>query len=173
MRFLLQHNEKGVTLVELLVTLGVSAILIVFVVSGSLFIQKYVSNEQQASRLFEELSAISSELRTAIAKANRIQTYSDSLVCASDLNDQVTYSWHDSSFARNGHELLSTSFRLTSVTVEKLELPRPGDSTIYSNVRRYSAGLYRVRVIVADKKGVRDSLTFTVTNEHEKTKFSP
>ena len=166
-------NNRGVTLTELIVAMGISSILLVFVISGSLFVQEYLKSWKRKDKLFEELSFVATVLSKSIHEAREIHPYPDSLVCFSATRERTVYKWIDGHLFKNGNDLTRSGLTLDSLFVGSKGLPKSDNDSILTQGQdsRYSE-LYEVFVVVSDDKGsLSDSLRSVVKNEYIISKY--
>ena len=165
-------NNKGITLTELIVTMGISSILLIFIISGSLFIKNYIKKQNQNNKIYEELSFIQNELEKSISSGRSIVTQKDSLIVISKLGVITTYNWQNHTFTRNDHPLLSHGMSIESLSVQKIQLPKTGDSTILKqDVGQIKSGVYEVFIKISDSKQITDSINTIVLNNYETIKY--
>ena len=69
MSFSCLHNNRGLTITELVVAMGIASILLVFVVSGSLFVQDYLQGWRHKDIIWEELVYLQRDLTELIASS--------------------------------------------------------------------------------------------------------
>jgi len=165
-------NERGLTLTELIVALAISSILLIFVVSGNLFVQNYIRSWKQSDKIYEELAFVSSVISEAVFESRGINLYQDSLVCWSKTRDKTVYAWGDGSLDKNGAVLSRAGLRLDTLAIATLELQKEGDSVIFikgQDVRR--CGLFEVYIVISDARNLTDSLRSVVRNEYAIVKY--
>lgn len=165
-------NESGLTLVELIVTMGLSSLLIVMLVSGSIFIQKYLAQWRQQGALTEELAFVKSELQSAFASAQHIQIDADTLTTSTTDGITTTYAWPGGSFTKNGRALLQSGVKVRSLTLEELTLTMPDTLNILSmNMGGGLHSRYRISVAIESERGYSDSLSFLVRHTYAFFKY--
>ena len=106
MSFCLLTNNKGVTLVELIVALGITSLVLVFVISGSLFIQKHLRDWKQADLLVEELAFIRQDLSQTIRTGRSVMLRQDSIICTSHAGAETVFHWQEGGLSANDRPLL-------------------------------------------------------------------
>lgn len=165
-------NSKGLTITELIVTMGISAILLIFITSGSLFIKNYVQKQSQSSKIFEELSFVLKELESSISNGKEIVLKNDSLIVTSNSDKITIYNWGNNVFLRNNHILSSHGFRVDSLEIIKIQLRKTTDSTIFNQkINQTQSGAYKVFIKISDSKNHSDSIQTIVENMYEKIKY--
>jgi prepilin-type N-terminal cleavage/methylation domain-containing protein len=161
-------NSRGVTLVELIVALAISSILLVAMVSASVFVQKFVTNWQQRDSLAEELAFIRSELAPRLSRAQRIRSASDTIQVLDHERRVTTYCWRGHRLTRDGRDVLRPGYQLTSLRLTKIPLRELGQDTIFGQVNSSRAsGLYELWVAILSPRNQRDSMRVVVRNDYE------
>jgi len=162
------RNNKGVTIVELIVALGISSILLVFVISGSLFVQNYIRGWSQTDKLAEELVFLSHSIQSDISSSRQILLRDDSLICVSPGRSTVTYHWKQGAITRNERSLIRSGFKIDTLSIGNLPLPESDSSRILEIPKATSrTGLYQIWLVVSDGQNEKDSITFLVKNAYE------
>jgi prepilin-type N-terminal cleavage/methylation domain-containing protein len=168
MRLRYLRNNRGVTLMELVVALAISSILLVSMVSASIFVQKFVSNWQKKDSLAEELAFVRQELAPRIAAAKQIGISQDSLMVWGSDRRLTAYAWHGGILRAGGRSLLGPAFHVDSLAVSRIVLQNNDPSSILKQVPSpLRSGLFELFVVLSSHKGQRDSLRVIVRNDHE------
>ncbi len=166
-------DESGMTLIELLVAMAVSSVLIVSMVSASLFVQRFIGMWQKKETLVEELAHIQGDITKNLAGARTVALSRSSLKIASTRGEVTSYVWADGQFLKNGRNLVRHGLKLDSLVITSIRLPNRTDST---TLRRSGSavptGLYEVFAMVSSLKGTAESLRFWVQNEYAYQKYS-
>ncbi|MFZ1685715.1 MAG: prepilin-type N-terminal cleavage/methylation domain-containing protein [Candidatus Zixiibacteriota bacterium] len=166
-------NSRGVTLVELIVALAISSILLVAMVSASIFVQKFVTNWQQRDSLAEELAFVRLELAPRLSRACKIRSTGDTIQIVDRERQVTTYSWRGHRLTRDDRALLRPGFQLTSLRLAKIPLREIGSDTIFGQVNSNKpSGLYELWVAILSPRDQRDSLRVVVRNDYEYFKNS-
>lgn len=161
-------NHDGVTLVELVVAMAITSMLLIFIVSGSLFVQNYIDRWRQKDVLGEELAFLQTELSSAIRNGRSIRVRPDSLVLTTS-NQMVTiYTLSGGRLYRNNKQLTRPGVRVDCLNVNSFELPHKSQTV---NLREEGtsnvSGLYRLVLCVSDRRGNADTLSFVIRNSYE------
>lgn len=157
-------NEKGLTLTELIISLGISSLLLIFIISGSIFTKKYLSTWKNENRLYEELRFIGNEFYDNISRSKKILLFEDSTKIYYANKQNYTYVWTSKSFYRNQHKLTSNYISSIDLDISKIPLLNNYDSTILDSSR---SGLYKVEITLQDVTGIKDSITLNIINNNE------
>ncbi|MEW6413253.1 MAG: prepilin-type N-terminal cleavage/methylation domain-containing protein [Candidatus Zixiibacteriota bacterium] len=172
MKYSYLTNNRGVTLVELIVALALSSMLLIFVVSGSLFVQDFLKERKSRDNLFEELAFVSGEIATCVSSSRFVSPYADSLMCISSLNEATTYAWHDGQVFENDRALLRSGVHLDTMAIMRLDLPKYADSTILNKEQQgIPLGLYEIYLVASDERNLTDSIRRVVKNEYIVIKY--
>jgi prepilin-type N-terminal cleavage/methylation domain-containing protein len=162
------RNDRGVTLIELVVALAISSILLVSMVSASIFVQKFVSNWQKKDSLAEELAFVRQELAPRIASAKQIGMSQDSLMVLGSDRRLTVYTWHGGMLRAGGRSLLGPAFHLDSLAVSRIVLRNYDPSPILKQAPSpQRSGLFELFIVLSSHKGQRDSLRVIVRNDYE------
>lgn len=168
-------GDRGLTLTELVVAMGASGILLLVVVSGSLFVQRYIEQWKSGHAVWEELLFVRQELTGTIAGATCVAAYDDSLVIAGAPFDSIRYTWPNGLLRRDGRSLLTAGFAIRRLTVEDFALPDVVERNILGVTDNSGGtdGRLRITVVITSEDDTSDSLEFVVYNEYQMVKFSP
>ncbi len=169
MRFSLLTSEKGFTLMELIVALGLVTLLLVLVVTGSIFVERFVHDWSDRDKLTEELIFIGQELIPKLERSQKIHVSSDSLVFTSGDLRTTTIFVDSGILHRNSQPISRAGMRVETLTVTRLILPE--DSSLV-NLDNRPSGLYTLTVVLSDSRGNIDTLRTTVRNGYEYFKYS-
>jgi hypothetical protein len=165
------NNESGLTLAELIIALGLSALLLILVVSGSLFVKKYIADWSDRDKLTEELAFITKEILPKLQDSRRLEVFSDSLWCHQSDGSTIKYRLDDGAFQKDGRPLTRAGLRVDLFEVRTNLLPN--DFTLDTlNIQNQQTGLYSFRVAVSDRRGNTDTLTTVGRNRYESLKYS-
>lgn len=166
------RNSRGLTLVELTVAMAITSILLVVMVSASLFVQRYLSNWHKRDALAEELAALSSELTEPIIAARQIRLFSDSLRVMTADGRLTTLDWHSGQLTRNGRKLTRSGMRIDSLSVIRTALlDRRESGTLEQSNSPQVLGMFEIFVRLSDSRAITDSLRVVVRNEYEYNKY--
>ena len=166
------RNSRGLTLVELTVAMAITSILLVVMVSASLFVQRYLNNWQKRDDLSEELASLSSELAKPITTARQIRLFDDSMKTVSAGGQATTLDWHSGQLTRNGRSLTRSGIKIDSLSVARTALPNRRDGSTLEQVNSPQVpGVYEVFVRISDARAISDSLRVVVKNEYEYYKY--
>ncbi len=169
MNFRQLKNNQGLTIIELIVSLAVSALLLMVVVSGTLFIQRYIADWKRRSTAIDELQFIRQEFVSKLRFSRDIEIYEDSLVLTSATFGKTIYTWHIGQLVKDERPLLSRNYLIEELAVNRYSLPSGQSDSILSPK---FIGMYEVRVKVIDERENRDSIRFVVRNDYEFYKYS-
>ncbi len=166
------NNESGMTLTELIIALGLSALLLILVVSGSLFVKKYIADWSDRDKVTEELAFVAQEILPKLESSQQIEVFDDSLLCHQTDGHTVRYNLVEGTLRRNDHSLTRVGLQVDLLDIHTIVLPN--DTLIVTlqsaNVR---AGLYSLTVAVSDQRGNADTLTTVGRNRYESLKYNP
>jgi prepilin-type N-terminal cleavage/methylation domain-containing protein len=123
-------NKKGVTLVELLVALGLSSLLVIFVFSLHLFSNKLVTEWTKKAEL-EDIALLSIEtLKRDISKTKTLLAAEKEKIELINQNDKkITYEIRDQGLSRNGESLTKNKISVENLSFNyyhKSELSQTG-----------------------------------------------
>ena len=128
------NNERGLTLVELIVTIGVSSVLVVILVSGTLFVQKYLDQWSRHGSLIEEIVLVQENLTENLRPARRIDVWADSLTAQATNGKITTYAWADSLLTKNGRSILRSGVRVHRLSITDFTLTEVANTTILPEI---------------------------------------
>lgn len=171
MRLSCLSNEEGLTLVELLVALGLSGLVLMLVVTGSLFVQKFISDWSDRDKVTEELAFLSSELVPRIESCREIEQQGDTLIFQYTGSALASYTRESGTLSRDGRQLSRAELNVETVEITALGLQNPPSLDTLGQ-EALPRGLYRLKLVVSDQRGNRDSLLTTVRNDYEYFKYS-
>ena len=171
MRLSYLDNEDGLTLIELIVTLGLSGLVLLLVVTGSLFVQKFISDWSARDKVTEELAFLSRELTPAIEASREVQTRGDTLLFVGRDLDSTLYTLVGGGLCRRGHRLSRTGLLVVTASIDAVDLHNWAEIDTLSQ-EKGPRGLYRLKLVVSDQRGNRDSLLTIVRNDYEYFKYS-
>ena len=161
-------NHDGVTLVELVVAMAITSMLLIFIVSGSLFVQNYLNRWRQKDIVGEELTFLQTELSSAIRNARSIEVRQDSLILTTSSQIVTTYALASGVLYKNDKPLTRPGVRVDCVDLTSFELPHSKQTVNLSkdgitNVN----GLYRLVLCISDRRGNADTLSAVIRNSYE------
>ena len=140
------RNENGFTLVELIVTLALSSVVILTVVTGALFVERFVKNWSTRDRLDEEAVFICSEFDIRLKKATGVRQSESGAITIIESNGlEWHYQLSQDRLTRNNNPLTNNELRISRLTLMPYTLSMASDSTILPEGVR---GLYRLRVVL-------------------------
>lgn len=153
--------------------MGMTSVLALIVITGSLFIQKYINRWTGESKLLEEASFVQATLKSNIEAARTVNLFEDSLIVISPTQEKKTFVWHSGGFETNGKSLLKKEVTIKYLEISKIKLPVLDSLTkLPTSPEVFYAGLYKLRVQVSEKGKKTDTLTVVVKNQNEYLKFS-
>ena len=158
-------NERGVSLAELVVAMAVTAILMVMVIYGAVFVQDYLSRWKHRDTVAEEISFVLDEMQEALTVCRSLSQSGDTLLCVMPDGALRTYTWRESALTRNGISLTRAGMQVNSLDISKYILNDRTQDTIL--VEKAVPGLYVLSIVVSDKDGRVDSLSTLVRNDAE------
>jgi len=144
-------NPSGVTLVELMVSLFLTSLLLIFIVSGSLFIQRYIQTWKDDHLLVEDgyhtISSIVADLQKGRAD---VLIDSAGFKVTLPSGDSVRYKTKDELIYRNERMLLSpdVACRRLDLQITAFEKPTP-DSILIENGYTYEDRLISIKIDLA------------------------
>lgn len=154
------------TLTELLVAMAISGVVLVAIVSATLFLQRYLAGWEKQDILSEELAFVAGELEKSAGQASDISQFQDSLVVITS-GRQVTYTWKDGIFMRNDRRFGRSGVSVTALALHEIGLQTaPADSILSVNGVTDPYGLYRLRIVVTSRGEKSDSLITILRNDH-------
>ena len=170
MRLCYVNNESGVTLAELIIALGLTSLLMVLVVSGALFVKKYISDWSDRDKITEELAFATQELMPQIEDSRALDLYPDSLVCHTVTGARIRYRWYGGVLRKDDHILLRVGLKidLLEILANPLPIDFAKDTLGSANINR---GLYYLKIAISDRRGNVDTLTTVGRNRYETLKY--
>lgn len=162
-------NDHGLTLAELLVAMGVSSIVLVMVVTGAVFVEKYVSRWRQRSQLATEASFVRSTLEQAIQQGFQVVQAGDSLLIRHRNRQRDLFSWAGGQLKLNGRQLVRHGVVVDSLAVRRVHLSEADSAFIFvaDTLGARRTGLYNVSAGLRDGRGHHYVTSFLVRNDHE------
>ncbi len=166
-------NDRGVTLTELIVALGISSLLLVLIVSGALFLRNYMNQWKRQDAISEELAFVRAEFSPTIRNSRSIQAFDDSALFTGMDGVSATYRWTDKYLMKDDRRITRAGLSLDRLAIARIGLSEPEKDTILTGIDGQCArGLYRLNMVVSNERDERDSLTAIVRNNHEYYKYS-
>ncbi len=162
-------NESGMTLVELVVALGLTALLMILVVTGALFVKKYVADWSDRDKVTEELAFVRDELTPPLDAALKTQIFEDSIVFRSAEGTTTRYQATDGVLLKNGRQISRTGLTVALRPIPKNPLLE--DNLIDTLEVREQVGVYGLAVVVSDRRGNVDTLRLVGRNIYESLKY--
>lgn len=170
MRLYYVNNESGLTLAELIIALGLTSLLMVLVVSGTLFVKKYISDWSDRDKITEELAFATRELMPQIEDSRELDLYPYSLVCHTVTGARISYRWEGGVLRKDDHTLSRVGLKIDLLEIRTI--PLPADSTIATlSSANIDRGLYNLKIAVSDRRGNVDTLTTVGRNRYETLKY--
>ena len=167
-------NDKGMTMVELLVAMAISSVLLVGMVAASAFLQRYISTWQNRSKLMEELSFTLRSITRHVEQARSVRLGTRRIDLESDNGTRTSIEWTSGTLLVNRKSMTTSTFRIDSVGIAKLPLYRPTPDTILSTGRGQSVpGMYQVTIVGSTAKGLTDTLSTIARCNYEYFKYAP
>ncbi len=166
------HSNRGVTLVELLVSLAITAILLVMVVSGTLFVQRYVERWRRQNSRAEEVAFAAQLLSEHMASCTSIARYPDSIVFFDSAKERACYRWPDGQLQSDRQILLQPGYSFEHLAITPFPLPQESPDTILRAAQVTRPGLYFVRFAISDRSAA-DTCALLVRNFHEYYQYAP
>jgi hypothetical protein len=145
--------------------MAATSILLVVVVSSSVFVQDYLSRWQKRDLLAEELAFVAEELAGNIRACNSYLLFEDSCTCVMPDGTKRAYDWSQGRLVRNGMNLTRRGLSVKDIAIGRFHLNEAGNDTILDN--NIAQGLYTITITVADGSGRVDSLSTTARNDYE------
>ena len=166
-------DERGVTLIELIVALGLTSLLVLFVISGVLFIERYIDRWKQRDQVAEDLAFVAATLTSHIQQSRLLHDYGDSLVFEGMDGRRTLFRRTSSGLYRAGQPLIRSGLRLGRLAIAPVQFSRLPEDTVTAAGRSGDiTGLYHL-VIVVSGPYAADTFTAIVRNDYEYCKFTP
>lgn len=163
------RNESGLTLAELVISLGLTSLLLALVVGGSLFVERFVADWSNRDKITEELAFICDEIVPRIESARHIASEADTLVFKKQEGHDQKYWLEDGELIRDGRPLTRAGLHVDLLELDPYLLQNRSSQDTLSLSAGASA-LYRLTVAVSDNHGNRDTLVVAGKNSHETLK---
>ncbi len=162
-------NESGMTLAEVIVALGLTSLLMVLVVSGALFVKKYVADWSDRDKITEELAFIRDELTPHLESAAQFQSFTDSVFFRSAEGTTAKYRVTDGILTKGDRPLSRAGLKVMLLPMQPNPLPE--DSIADTLTLNRHIGLFSLAVAVSDKRGNVDTLRLVGRNRYESLKY--
>ncbi|MCL2689216.1 MAG: prepilin-type N-terminal cleavage/methylation domain-containing protein [Chitinispirillia bacterium] len=123
-------NKKGLTLLELIVTISISTIIITFVLSSWNYLNQHVSHQENKGIIRDETARVAEELMLRLRRTPGVLQFTPTSVTLLSHNssDTLEYAFDGENLNQNGTPVQFgvrgasiTSFHVNSKTVETLE----------------------------------------------------
>lgn len=150
--------------------MAISSIILLIMVSGSLFVQRYVNEWKQLGALAEELNFVHGTVEQVITQAQHVGLAGDSLVCKMDHGVVQLISWADGQMTRQGSPLIRDGLRLENLAITPTLLPTKGQEGILK--QRGRSPWYELYLVISDEYGNTDSLRCLIKNEYNYYKYA-
>lgn len=173
-RLLKRTDDRGMTMVELLVAMAVSSVLLVGMAAAGAFLQRYITTWQNRSKLMEELSFTLGTITRHVEQAHSVRLGNGRIDLESTTGARTTIEWADGILLVNRKSVTAVWLRIDSLGITKLPLFKPSPDTILSTGRGQSLpGLYQLTLIGSTDKGLTDTLSTIVRCNYEYFKYAP
>jgi len=171
MRLSYVNNQSGLSLAELVVALGLTSLLLVLVVSGALFVKKYVADWSDRDKITEELAFMVDEFQPRLESAQHIGAFGDSIIIEQSDGTIVRYSWPEGALTKDSRSLTRAGLTVNLVQLRTNLLPE--DSLTDTLKTTGHTGQYSLTIAVSDHRGNADTLTVFGRNMYEALKYQP
>ncbi|MCK5126280.1 MAG: prepilin-type N-terminal cleavage/methylation domain-containing protein [candidate division Zixibacteria bacterium] len=162
----LSNNQKGFTLMELVVALSLTGLLLLVLVSANLFIHKTLASWSQANVLVEEREFLLTELSHQIARCDKVLYDSTSYRAVFySLKDSTVYELSEGDFVRNGTVINREGSSVSFIKISQDIFTKQDDSVILEpeTQKNLHSSLYSIELSVS-YKGNTDVSTKKVRN---------
>jgi len=148
------RNNSGITLIELFVALFLVSILMVFIISANLFVQKFISDWEDNNTIYTDGDFIISNIISDLKKSygfTEIDSLSYGLVVS--FSDTIKYQLKEGNIQRNGHTLNMASIQCLELNLIEngFEKTTP-DSILVNGKYKYTDKLVSVKLRLLYKK---------------------
>jgi len=161
-------------MVELLVAMAISSVLMVGLMAASIFLQRYMNNWQNRSKLLEEMSFCMKAITSRIEVAKSIrQTYGGlEFLTLGSRRDVIRCDAFR--LIINDRSVTLKDIQIDSLGIERLSLSKPSSDTIFQTRGGQPVpGLFKVTLIGSTRKGLADTLVMIVRCNYEYFKYAP
>lgn len=160
-------NKSGLTIVELLVSLFLVSLLMVFIVSSYLFVQRFIGNWKNEISIYQEAEFLMGAIEKDIPRYRSHQIQDTALFLTDDIRETVTYIVTHGNLIRNYKVLNSKEFTVQSLDFKSFYFARSNpDSIFVIGGYDYKRGLLLVRLTLQSKDMI-DSFQTTVVLSDE------
>lgn len=167
------NSERGVTLIELIVTLGLTSLLLVFVISGVLFMQRYINVWQHEDLVAEDTAYLAATLSDYLEHCRALRNYEDSLVFEHMDGSSSVFRRTNSALYYRSRSLLRAGLRLDSLAISQFSLPMSSEDTLlFAGHPDDVTGLYYLVIAVSGPQAA-DTFVAIVRNNYVYHKFTP
>ena len=125
------QSDHGLTIVELLVSLFLTALLAVFVVYSYAFVEKFIYNWKNEIAIYQEAEFLLSSLEKDVQSFREQRTLDSGLVLIDNVRDTVTYFVTHGALLRNNKMLNSNEFTVQSIFIERFFLTESTPDSIF------------------------------------------
>ncbi|MEW5859461.1 MAG: hypothetical protein AB1861_19070 [Cyanobacteriota bacterium] len=157
------------SLAELVIALGLSSLLMVLVVSGALFVRRYIADWSNRDKVTEELAFLKDELALKLESAVRVQIFKDSLAINLTDRNVIRYWVSNGTIFKDGRQISRVGFSVHLCPLPTILLLQ--DSTTDSLSAENTIGVYNLAVAVSDSHGNADTLRLYGRNIYESLKY--
>lgn len=142
------------TLVELMVALFLVSLLMVFIVSGNIFVKRYLGNWEDNNIIYEDgrfiLSAISNDLKKAYEFSGSDST---GYIFSTGAKDSIIYEISEGGIYRNGKRINSADVFCSRFGLDKIMFQKnTPDSILIGGVINYQERLVNIKLGLIYKK---------------------
>jgi hypothetical protein len=169
MRLCYADNESGMTLAELVIALGLTSLLMILVVTGALFVKKYVADWSNRDKVTEELAFVRDELTPQLEAALTYRIFEDSILFQTADGTTKRYQVTDGILQKDGRQISRTGLTVALHTIPKNHLPENG--LVDTLLARSQVGVYCLAVVVSDRHSNVDTLRLVGRNIYESLKY--
>jgi hypothetical protein len=167
------REPEGATIVELVAAMGVASLLLVLVMTGSIFVQGYLRSWKQKDAVCEELVFLQCQLEQSIRTSRKIEVVADTIRFVSMSLVTSAYTVHSGTVFKDGRRLTQSGMHVECINVDRYP-PKPDSAAAArtSDENRGYRGCYRLLLVVSDRQGNNDTLSSIVRNEYEYYKYA-
>ena len=141
------------------------------VVTGSLFVQRFIDNWSDRDKVTEELAFLAREFVPRIQNCLAVDIRRDTIVMVEPSGESRTYTLSSGNLMCDNLILSREGLKVEALEIRSAVLPNePNSDTLMKE--ELARGLYQLRIVVSDLRGNRDSLLTIVRNDHEYFKNS-
>ena len=154
------------SLIELLVALAISSILMISMISGTLFVQRFIYQWSAKNKLAEEAAFIAGDLRQIIENARVLKIFADSIETTTALGERNTRKWDGSTYLIKGRNAIAAKIQIDSIRIRKDNSEITQEPTLIDSYHNY-----KLCVALKDQKGNHILVTSLIRDASETAKM--